>query len=221
MGSVVAMPVPQKLQLLLIDDHAMFRASICDLLNRQPDLNVAAHFGDTKSATSWLNDNRADVILLDYDLGKDNAEDFVFRVRSEDRGARILVVTGGVSEQEAVQLIRLGVTGIIHKHNPPESLCGAIRNVANGEVQLEAGYLKPLMGSVDAFAQPTRPQLTDRDRLLLRGLFQGLANKEIAGRLQISEGAVKASLRLLFQKFKVQSRSQLVRIALEEYKDQL
>ena len=221
MGSLVAMTVPTKLQLLLIDDHAMFRASICDLLNRQPDLNVAAHFGETQSATAWLKTNRVDVILLDYDLGKDSAEDFVFSVRTGDRAAKVLVVTGGVSEQEAVQLVRLGVAGIIHKHNPPESLCAAIRNVAAGEVRLEPGYLKPLMGSVDAFAQPTRPTLTDRDRLLLRGLFQGLANKEIAGRLQISEGAVKASLRILFQKFKVQSRSQLVRIALEEYKDQL
>lgn len=221
MGSLEATGGAARLQLLLVDDHAMFRASIAELLNRQPDFFVAAHFGDTQAASAWLATNRADVVLLDYDLGKDSAEDFVFRVRSKDRSARVLVVTAGVSEQEAVQLVRLGVTGIVHKHNPPELLCAAIRNVALGEVQLEAGYLKPLMTSLDAFAQPTRPKLTDRDRLLLRGLFQGLANKEIAGRLQISEGAVKASLRLLFQKFKVQSRSQLVRIALEEYKDQL
>jgi two-component system nitrate/nitrite response regulator NarL len=213
-------PVRQ-IRLVLIDDHAMFRASIGDLLNRQPDLQVVADFGNTTAASEWLASNSADIILLDIDLGKDSAEDFIFRTRTQNREARILVVTGGVSEQEAVQLVRLGVTGILHKHNPPESLCEAIRKVVGGEVQLESEYLKSVMHSMDAFVQPAHQKLTDRDRLLLRALFQGLGNKEIAGRLQISEGAVKASLRLLFQKFKVQSRSQLVRIALEEYKDQL
>lgn len=221
MAGIVSAGEAEKLRLLLIDDHELFRASVSDLLNRQPDLVVIAHFGDTQSASTWMRGNKIDVILLDYDLGKDSAEDFIFRTRTEDRGARILIVTGGVSEQEAVQLIHLGITGIIHKHNPPEALCAAIRKVAQGEVQLEPSYLRPLMSSVDAFSQPARHKLTDRDRLMLRSLFQGLGNKEIAGRLQISEGAVKASLRLLFQKFKVQSRSQLVRIALEDYKDQL
>lgn len=211
----------EPVRLILIDDHAMFRTSICDLLARQPDFAVQSSFGDTISATTWLRDHETDVILLDIDLGNDSAEDFIFRTRSANRAARILVVTGGVSEQEAVQLIRLGISGIIHKHNPPDALCAAIRRVMTGGVELDTSYLKPLMHSLDAFGEPARPKLTDRDRLLLRALFQGLANKEIAARLQITEGAVKASLRLLFQKFKVQTRSQLVRIALEEYKDQL
>lgn len=221
MADLIPNPAPERIRMILIDDHAMFRGSISDLLNRQPDFAVLAGFGETQSASEWLRQNDVDIVLLDIDLGKDSAQDFVFRTRSEKPGIRILIVTGGVSEQEAVLLIRLGVAGIMHKHNPPDSLCEAIRRVAAGQVQLEASYLKPLMQSVDAFGQPARQKLTDRDRLMLRALFQGLGNKEIADRLQISEGAVKASLRLLFQKFKVQSRSQLVRIALEEYKDQI
>lgn len=221
MADVAPLREWEKTRLILIDDHELFRASVSDLLNRQPDFAVVAHFGDSQSASRWMKDNEVDVILLDYDLGKDSAEDFIFRVRTEDRSAKILIVTGGVSEQEAVQLIHLGIAGIVHKHNPPEAFCGAIRKVAQGEVQLEPIYLRPLMSSVDSLRQPARPKLTDRDRLMFRSLFQGLGNKEIAGRLQITEGAVKASLRILFQKFKVQSRSQLVRIALEEYKDQL
>lgn len=221
MADLIPNPAPERIRMILIDDHAMFRGSISDLLNRQPDFAVLAGFGQTQNASEWLRQNEVDIVLLDIDLGKDSAQDFVFRTRSEKPGIRILIVTGGVSEQEAVQLIRLGVAGIMHKHNPPDSLCEAIRRVAAGQVQLEASYLKPLMQSVDAFGQPARQKLTDRDRLMLRALFQGLGNKEIADRLQISEGAVKASLRLLFQKFKVQSRSQLVRIALEEYKDQI
>jgi two-component system nitrate/nitrite response regulator NarL len=63
--------------------------------------------------------------------------------------------------------------------------------------------------------------LTDRDKTVLRGILQGLSNREIAGKLQISEGAVKASVRHVCEKLSVRTRSQLVRIALEQYKDQL
>ena len=65
------------------------------------------------------------------------------------------------------------------------------------------------------------PKLTERDRALMRYLLKGLTNREIGTNLDISEGAVKASLRLLFEKMNVRSRTQLVKVALEQYQDQL
>ena len=70
-------------------------------------------------------------------------------------------------------------------------------------------------------ASPSRPKLTERDRSVLRSILQGLSNKDIATRLSISEGAVKASIRQLFEKLGSRTRAQLVRIALEQYKDEL
>ena len=67
----------------------------------------------------------------------------------------------------------------------------------------------------------TQPRLTDRDKTVLRFIFHGLTNKDIAARLEISEGAVKASLRQLFDKLGVRTRAQLVKVALEQYKEQL
>ena len=67
----------------------------------------------------------------------------------------------------------------------------------------------------------SRPKLTDRDKTVLRFIFQGLTNKEIGSRLEISEGAVKASLRQLFSKLGARTRAQLVKVALEQYRDQL
>jgi DNA-binding NarL/FixJ family response regulator len=74
---------------------------------------------------------------------------------------------------------------------------------------------------VDQTRTLDRPRLTDRDKTVLRFIFQGLTNKDIGLRLQISEGAVKASLRQLFEKLKVRTRAQLVKVALEQYRDQL
>jgi DNA-binding NarL/FixJ family response regulator len=88
-------------------------------------------------------------------------------------------------------------------------------------VYLEKDYMVSLFRSVDRTKSQDRPRLTDRDKIVLRYIFQGLTNKDIGLRLQISESAVKSSLRILFDKLAVRTRAQLVKIALEQYRDQL
>jgi len=117
--------------------------------------------------------------------------------------------------------VQAGVAGILHKQHSTEKLSDAIRQVAAGEVCLEQDYLTSLFRSVDRTKPQTQPKLTDRDKTVLRFIFQGLTNKDISARLEISEGAVKASLRQLFDKLGVRTRAQLVKVALEQYRDQL
>lgn len=187
----------REIRLLLVDDHAMFREGLVRLLEREPDLKVVGRCAPASEAMSLLGATDATMILLDFDLGAERAVDFILETKQKGFAGKILVVTAGVSNQEAVQLVQAGVAGILHKHNSPEVLCRTIRQVADGEVCLE------------------------RDKMVLRFIFQGMANKEIGARLQISEGAVKASLRQLFQKLHVRTRAQLVKVALEQYRDQL
>jgi two-component system, NarL family, nitrate/nitrite response regulator NarL len=132
-----------------------------------------------------------------------------------------LVVTAGMSDQEAVQLVQAGISGILHKHHSTDVLCDTIRRVAGGEVCLEPIYLSPLFRAMDRTRTPKRATLTDRDKTILRCILQGLTNREIATRIEISEGAVKASVRHVCEKLGVRTRSQLVKVALEQYKDQL
>jgi two-component system nitrate/nitrite response regulator NarL len=160
------------------------------------------------------------MILLDVDLGPERALDFVMEAKKKGFAGQILVVTAGVSGQEAVQLIQAGVAGILHKQHSTEVLGKTIRRVAAGEACLEKDYLTSLFRSVDRTRTHT-PKLTDRDKAVLRFIFQGLTNKDIGAHLRISEGAVKASLRLLFEKLSVRTRAQLVKVALEQYRDQL
>lgn len=128
-------------------------------------------------------------MLLDVDLGGERALDFVLEARKTGFEGQVLVLTGGVSGQEAIQLVQSGVGGILHKHHSGEVLRDAIRKVAAGEVFLENEYLGSLFRTIDR-TKGQKPVLTDRERQLLRFLFQGLTNKEIATRLDISEGAV-------------------------------
>ncbi|HMF79619.1 MAG TPA: response regulator transcription factor [Bryobacteraceae bacterium] len=208
------------INLLLLDDHDMFREGLARTLEKEPDLKVVAQCGSSAEALAMLNRN-VNMVLLDVDLGNERALGFVEEARKAYFEGPILVVTAGVSGQEAVRLLQAGVTGILHKRHSGQVLCESIRKLAAGESCLEAKYLTSLIRSVDRSRGSASPKLTDRDRALLRYLLEGLTNREIGVHLVISEGAVKASLRLLFEKVNVRSRTQLVKVALEQYQDQL
>lgn len=207
--------------LVLVDDHAMFRQGLARVLEKEPGFKVAGQFGSCGEALAAINKPGVTMVLLDVDLGRERALDFVLACKKAGFTGQILVVTAGTSDQEAVQLVQAGVAGILHKHHSIEELCTTIRQVASGEVYLEKEYFTALYRAVDRTRTPSRPVLTERDKIVLRFIFQGLSNRDIAVRLKISESGVKSSLRQLFDKLGVRTRAQLVKIALEQYRDQL
>jgi two-component system, NarL family, nitrate/nitrite response regulator NarL len=218
---VTTNPALDTIRILLVDDHVMFREGLARMLDKEPDFAVAGQVSSATEGLGVLASAAAGVVLLDVDLGTERALDFVRGARAAGFGGKILVVTAGVSDQEAVQLVQAGISGIVHKHHSTDVLCDRIRRVAGGEVCLESDYLGPLFRAMDRTRTPKRATLTDRDKTILRCILQGLTNKEIGVRIEISEGAVKASVRHVCEKLGVRTRSQLVKIALEQYKDQL
>jgi DNA-binding NarL/FixJ family response regulator len=208
------------IKVLLVDDHAMFREGLARMLATEPDLEVIGEVSSVKEALSRLNSG-TDVVLLDVDLGAERALEFVERAKTASFQGRILIVTAGISGREAVQLVQAGVAGILHKNHPTKVLCGAIRKVVAGEACIEDDYLTALFQSVDRAGAGLHPRFTERDRVVLQHVLQGLTNREIAEKLEISEAAVKASLRQLFEKLGVHTRAQLVKIALEQYNGRL
>jgi two-component system nitrate/nitrite response regulator NarL len=203
---------------LLVDDHALFRESVCRALAAEPDLEVE-HCASIREALALLTERRFDLVLLDHDLGSERASQFLPAARQNGFEGRVLVVTAWVSDTEARRLLRQGVAGIFLKESPLSELSAAIRTVASGGA-LPA--LPLLQGTSDAAATPESTAVfTERQRKALRYVLEGLSNKQIAWRLQISESYVKSILQSLFQKTGVRTRGQLVRVAFEQYEDQL
>ena len=196
----------------------MFREGLARTLEKEPDLKVVGQCESSAEALALLN-HSVNMVLLDVDLGNERALGFVEGAREAAFEGQILVVT--ISGQEAVRLLQAGVAGIIHKKHSGRILCESIRKLAAGESCLEEKYLTSLIRSVDRTRMASNPKLTERDRALLRYILKGLTNREIGTHLQISEGAVKSSLSVLFEKLNVKTRTQLVKVALEEYQDQL
>ncbi len=211
-----------RIRLLLVDDHALFREGLARLLSSEPDFELAPPCATGEEALAALASTKIDLILLDYDLGAETGARFLARAAQQGFQGRVLVVTAGLADNEVAELLRLGVTGVFLKHNPPGLLAKAIRKVMQGEIWLDQKYLKILFQEARSNDQEGRPRrLSEREKEVLRFVFQGLGNKEIAVRIQVSESSIKATLQQLFYKTGVRTRSQLVRVALEQYKDYL
>ena len=206
----------ERIRLLLLDDHVLFRESLSRLLASEPDFEMAAHCGTAAEALEILRATRVDIILLDWDLGGDEHGGFIAAARQAGYTGKILMVTAGMSATESSEVLRAGASGIFLKHNSPGSLAQAIRLVAAGEMWVDQRVIQQLADGVSRRdEQGFRKLLTEREQQVLSGLFEGLTNKEIAAQLGVSESAIKATLQQLFQKARVRTRSQLVRIAIE------
>jgi DNA-binding NarL/FixJ family response regulator len=210
-----------KIRILLLDDHKLFREGLSRLLESESDFEIAATCSSVPEALEIVGQRPIDIVLLDHDLGEETSSDFLVRARDAGYSGRLLILTAGMSGVDSVEAVRSGVSGIFLKHSSPALLAEAIRKVMSGEAWLDKRQMQILaQAAVPLEQQPSQRPLTDREREVLRGVFEGLGNKEIAAQLGVSESSVKASLQNLFQKTGVRTRSQLVRIALERYAGQ-
>jgi DNA-binding NarL/FixJ family response regulator len=206
------------IRLLLVDDHSLFRESLSRLLDSEPDFDVVANCGTIAEALDALSAKPADLLLLDYDLGEENGLNFIQKARNAGYTGRIFIITAGMTDAESVRALSLGVCGIFLKHSPPALLGEAIRKVMAGETWIDQRCIQSLVRAVgNAGEHSSRKPLTERETAVLKGVFEGLSNKEIGASLNISEASVKSALQQLFVKTGVRTRSQLVRVALEEH----
>ena len=212
----------QTLHILLLDDHALFRESVSRLLGAEPGFEVVAHCGTIEEALQVLRRKSIDLVLLDYDLGERDAREFLRLAKEQGFHGKILVVTAGVDAEAVSELIRSGISGVFRKHDSAALLAQGIRDVMAGKVWLDQEQLQTALRPESTAPQSIGTRgFTEREQQVLSFVFEGLANKEIAARIGVSEGSVKSTLQQLFSKTGVRTRSQLVRIVLEQHRDQI
>jgi DNA-binding NarL/FixJ family response regulator len=212
------------IRLLLIDDHTLFRESLVRFLAGESTLAVAGHCATVAEGRAILAATPVDLILLDYDLGGEAGTELLPFLRESRQPARVLMLTAGMSPATTRNALQLGVAGIVLKQTGTRDLLEAIERVASGKAWWGASLLSSPV-SVNPVAAVHRDttvaasprELTERQRLVLRGILDGLTNKEIGARLDVSETSIKASVQELFNKAGVRTRGQLVRIALERF----
>lgn len=199
------------IRLLLLDDHVLFREGLRRLLISEPDFETVAECGTPSEALAVLARSAIDIVLLDFDLEDDTGTRFISAAAAAGYKGKILMVTAGMSPPDISAAWKLGISGIFLKHSSPATLLEAIRTVAGG-----GEWIDPKLARVpESRVQSVTGQLTSREQQVLRSVFEGLTNKEIAHRIGVSQSSVKATLQQLFEKTGVRTRGQLVRIAIE------
>jgi two-component system, NarL family, nitrate/nitrite response regulator NarL len=208
-----------KIRILLLDDHTIFRQGLVRLLRTQPDLDLPLHCGSIGEALLGLAALPPDLVLLDVDLGAESGIDFLAQARRNGFHGPVLVLTAGISEHEEQLLESHGISGILRKDVSIDVLAQRIRELAR--IQSHAGFASSHAGSPDSWASKRPRPLTSREIEVLRLLLEGLATKQIAHELSCTESSVKGIIQQLFHKSGTATRSQLVRAALEQYRDEL
>jgi two-component system nitrate/nitrite response regulator NarL len=207
------------IRILMVDDHSLFRESLSRLLETDPEFLVVGQCATATDAIATYSETPIDVVLLDYDLGEEQGSRLLFALKSHLGDAKVLMVTAGMSDAAAFEAMEAGASGIFLKHSSHSQLVAAIQRVMRGEIWMDTTAAQSLFGGKSAWRERferARP-LTPRQGEVLKGILDGLTNKEIAWNLKVSESSIKAVIQELFQKAGVRTRSQLVRIAIERH----
>ena len=192
---------------LLVDDHALLRTGVANIINQEADLRVVAEAGNGLEAVQAFEQHRPDVTLLDLRMPVMEGVEVVRQIRGRDPKARVIVLTTYDTDDEITSALKAGAKAYVLKDISADDLVNCIRDVLAGKTYLAPAAAAKLAEGV------TRVQLTPREMSTLKLLADGKTNKEIANALDISERTVKTHLAHLFEKLGVTTRTEAIKVA--------
>ncbi len=196
-----------KASVLIVDDHALLRTGVANIINQEPDLRVVAEAGNGVEALNAYDRHHPDVTLLDLRMPVMEGVEVVRRIRERDPRALVIVLTTYDTDDEIARALKAGAKAYVLKDITADGLVGCIRDVLGGKTYLAPAAAAKLVASAASV------QLTPRELATLRLIADGKANKEVASALDISERTVKTHLRHLFEKLGVTSRTEAIKVA--------
>jgi DNA-binding NarL/FixJ family response regulator len=199
-------------RLVIADDHPAFRAGLRVLLE-DSGLDVVAEAADGPSAVEAVLETRPDVALLDLQMPGLTGVEVTKRLAEVAPSTRVLVLTMIEADETVLAAIRAGAWGYLLKGAGQEEIERAVRSVADGQVVYGAGVAERVRSFFTAHAGavvPPLPQLSDREREVLRLVAEGRVNADIARRLYLSEKTVRNHVSSIFTKLGVTDRAQAV-----------
>ena len=193
------------ISVVLADDHAVIRAGLQQLLGGTDDIEVVATADNGARAVEMARKHRPDVVLMDLQMPGMDGVTATRTIMAEQLGVDVLVLTSYSDGERIVAALDAGAVGYLLKDADPEDVLQGIRAVSRGESPIHPRAARLLLG---ARAGSTQVQLTSRESEVLGLVKDGLANKQIARRLEISERTVKAHLTSAFARIGVADRTQ-------------
>jgi len=201
------------IRLVLADDHPVVLHGLQRLFDRQAEFQVVATCATGNEAVEAVQQLRPDVLVLDLRLPDRSGIDVLRGLCDEKATCRTVLLPAAIENRQAVEVVRLGVKGIVLKESSPDVLLECVRRVHRGEEWIEQEVLAGAFGHVargDAAIREANRNLTPRETEIVRVVVQGLRNRAVAERLSISEGTVKIHLHHIYEKLGIDGRLELV-----------
>ncbi|AMG60341.2 two-component system response regulator NarL [Pantoea vagans] len=199
----------EKFTLLLIDDHPMLRNGLKQLIALDERLQVVAEAGNGIDGLALAQRHDPDLILLDLNMPGLNGLDTLTQLREIALSGRVVVFSVSDNEEDVVSALKRGADGYLLKDMEPEALLKALHQAAAGQIVLSEA-LTPILVARLRDSQPAQTrdisQLTRREREILQLISDGMTNKAIARKLDISESTVKVHVKYLLKKMNLKSR---------------
>lgn len=204
---------PDPIHVLIVDDHAPFRAGLRALLNSVPEMEVAGEAANGDDAIHEVAKLQPDVILMDIQMPGMNGIEATRAIYQSSPHIGVIVLTMFEDDDSVFAAMRAGARGYLLKGADQAEILRAIHSVRNGEALFGPGIARRL---INFFAQPNPqaqhpfPELTEREREVLDLLARGMNNAEIAGVLVISQKTVRNHVSNIFNKLQVADRAQAI-----------
>jgi two-component system NarL family response regulator len=190
-----------------VDDHALLRTGVANIINQEPDLQVIAEAANGVEGIDAFERYHPDVTLLDLRMPVMEGVEAVRRIRERDPLAKVIILTTYDADEDIARALSAGAKAYVLKDISADALIACIHEVLNGKT-----YLAPAAAAKLA-ERVTQIQLTPRELATLRLMAEGKSNKEVANELGISERTVKTHLGHLFEKLGVTNRTEAVKVA--------
>ena len=200
-------------RVLLVDDHAIVRRGLRSILELEPDISVVAEAGDRLEALRALDRSRPDIVLLDVKLSTDHDTEgleLCSEILERRPESKVVIVSTFLDEDLLNQALRRGAKAYVLKEVDVVELVRIIRAVSRGGAAFDgrsAAMVRALVAGEGAAAEPA---FTDREREITQLIASGLTNREIGGRIFVSESTVKFHVRNVMRKLGVHSRAEVV-----------
>lgn len=210
----------EKIRVLLVDDHTLFRSGIKSLLQRNEDFEVVDEAGDGLEGIKRTRSLKPDVVLLDLHMPGVSGLEAVKVITEEMPQVRVLMLTVSEDAQDLMDALRAGASGYLLKNIQTDTLVDALRRAARGESVVSQEMTAKLIQGVRnppkaGMVQMERDRFSPRERDILASLALGESNKEIARRLDLAESTVKIHVQNIFKKLGMSSRVQVALYAVE------
>jgi DNA-binding NarL/FixJ family response regulator len=194
------------IRVAIVDDHALVRAGLEELLNGDPGIEVVATASDGAEAAALAERESPDVILMDLSMPGVDGVEATRQVSAAGSPARVVALTSIGDRDRVLAALDAGAVGYLLKDTEPDELRRAVRAAARGESPLSPKAAGALVAARTEGGEA--PDLSRREREVLTLVAEGLPNKLIARRLEISEKTVKAHLTRVYQQIGVTDRTQ-------------